>query len=167
MYKCVTTQADSSLTDLYSGSWSPSRVDLCCLKVSVLVLVEWGHQTKRKHFNTCIYLYLCLCIYILLFKHSCVILLPSLLLRYQFMTTKCDLWNSSYMFFQSHSSTLQGSAASCDTKWLPEKSYSERTKCVLLTSFLHFLFEVSKHAPRIKWSIDSRRFLKARSQLGI
>jgi hypothetical protein len=45
MYKCVTTQVDSSLTDLYTGSRSPSRVDLCHFKVSVLVPLEWGHQT--------------------------------------------------------------------------------------------------------------------------
>jgi hypothetical protein len=44
MYKWVTTQVDSSLTDLYTGSWSPSRVDLCCFKVSVFISVEWGHQ---------------------------------------------------------------------------------------------------------------------------
>jgi hypothetical protein len=45
MYKCVTTQVDSSLTDLYTGSWSPSHVDLCCFKGSVLVPLEWRHQT--------------------------------------------------------------------------------------------------------------------------
>jgi hypothetical protein len=45
MYKCVTTQVDSSLTDVYTGSWSPSHVDLCCFKVSILVPLEWGHQT--------------------------------------------------------------------------------------------------------------------------
>jgi hypothetical protein len=44
MYKCVTTQVDSSLTDLYTGSWSPSLVDLCSFKVYVLVPLEWGHQ---------------------------------------------------------------------------------------------------------------------------
>jgi hypothetical protein len=37
MYKCVTTQVDSSVTDLYTGSWSPSHVDFCRFKVSVLV----------------------------------------------------------------------------------------------------------------------------------
>jgi hypothetical protein len=45
MYKCVTTKVDSSLTDLYTGSWSPSHVDFCHFKVSVLVSLEWGHQT--------------------------------------------------------------------------------------------------------------------------
>jgi hypothetical protein len=45
MHKCVTTQVDSSLTDLYTGSWAPSRVDLCQFKVSVLVPLEWGNQT--------------------------------------------------------------------------------------------------------------------------
>jgi hypothetical protein len=44
MYKCVTTQVDSSLTDLYPGSWAPSCVDLCHFKVSVLVPLEWGLQ---------------------------------------------------------------------------------------------------------------------------
>jgi hypothetical protein len=37
-------QVDSSLTDLYTGSWSPSRVDLCHFKVFVLAPLEWGHQ---------------------------------------------------------------------------------------------------------------------------
>jgi hypothetical protein len=44
MYKCVTTQVNSSLTDLYTGSWSPPHVDLCHFKVSVLVPLQWGHQ---------------------------------------------------------------------------------------------------------------------------
>jgi hypothetical protein len=35
MYKCITTQIDSSLTDFYTGSSSPSHVDLCCFKVSI------------------------------------------------------------------------------------------------------------------------------------
>jgi hypothetical protein len=45
MHKCFTTRIDSSLTDLYTGSWPPSRVDLCPFKVSVLVPLEWGDQT--------------------------------------------------------------------------------------------------------------------------
>jgi hypothetical protein len=45
MYKCVSTQIDSSLTDLYPVSWSPSHVDLCRFKVFVLVPLEWGLQT--------------------------------------------------------------------------------------------------------------------------
>jgi hypothetical protein len=45
MYKCVTPQADSSLPDLFTSSWSPSHIDLCCLKVSLLVPLQWGHQT--------------------------------------------------------------------------------------------------------------------------
>jgi hypothetical protein len=44
VYTCVTTQVDSSLTDLYTGSWSPSQVNFCHFKVSVLVPLEWGHQ---------------------------------------------------------------------------------------------------------------------------
>jgi hypothetical protein len=47
MNKCVTTPVDSSLTDLYTGFWSPSRVDLCRFKVSVLVTLEWD----IKHFH--------------------------------------------------------------------------------------------------------------------
>jgi hypothetical protein len=34
MYKCVTTQVDLSLTDLYTGSWPPSHIDLCHFKIS-------------------------------------------------------------------------------------------------------------------------------------
>jgi hypothetical protein len=45
MYKCVITHVDSSLTDPYTGFWSPSSTVLCHFKVSVLVPLEWGHQT--------------------------------------------------------------------------------------------------------------------------
>jgi hypothetical protein len=45
MHKCVTTQIDSSLPDLFTSSWSPSHIDLCRLKVSVLAPLQWGHQT--------------------------------------------------------------------------------------------------------------------------
>jgi hypothetical protein len=45
IYKCVTTQVHSSLLDLYTGSWSSSHVDLCNFKISVLVPLEWRHQT--------------------------------------------------------------------------------------------------------------------------
>jgi hypothetical protein len=45
MYKCVTTQVDSSLSDLFTSSRSPSHIDLCYFKVSVLVPLQWGHQT--------------------------------------------------------------------------------------------------------------------------
>jgi hypothetical protein len=44
-YKCVTTQVDSSLPDLFTSSQSPSHIDLCCVKVSVLVPLQWAHQT--------------------------------------------------------------------------------------------------------------------------
>jgi hypothetical protein len=44
MYPCVTTHVDSTLTDLYTGSWSPSHVNLCPFKDSVLVTLEWGHE---------------------------------------------------------------------------------------------------------------------------
>jgi hypothetical protein len=43
MYPCVTTHVDSTLTDLYIGSWSPAS-DTCHFKVSVLVPLE-------KHFH--------------------------------------------------------------------------------------------------------------------
>jgi hypothetical protein len=45
LLSCTNVQVGSSLADLYTGSWSPSRVDLCQFKVSVLVPLEWGHQT--------------------------------------------------------------------------------------------------------------------------
>jgi hypothetical protein len=41
MYKCV----DSSLTDLFISSWYPSHIDLCCIKVSVLVPLWWASNT--------------------------------------------------------------------------------------------------------------------------
>jgi hypothetical protein len=41
----VMTHVDSLLTDLYPGYWSPSHDNLCCFKVSILVPLEWGHQT--------------------------------------------------------------------------------------------------------------------------
>jgi hypothetical protein len=40
MYKCVTTQVESSLTDLYTSSLSVSHVNPCHFKVSVLVPLE-------------------------------------------------------------------------------------------------------------------------------
>jgi hypothetical protein len=45
MYRCVTIQVDSSQTDLFTSSWSHSHIDLCGFKGSVLVPLEWGHQT--------------------------------------------------------------------------------------------------------------------------
>jgi hypothetical protein len=45
MYKCVPTLVDSSLSDLFTSSWSPSHIDLYCFKVSVLVSLQWRHQT--------------------------------------------------------------------------------------------------------------------------
>jgi hypothetical protein len=44
MYKCVTSQVDSSLTDLFSSSWYLFHIDLCHFKVSVLVPLQWEHQ---------------------------------------------------------------------------------------------------------------------------
>jgi hypothetical protein len=45
MYKCVTTQVDSSLLHLFTGSPSPSHTELCHFKVSVLIPLQWGYQT--------------------------------------------------------------------------------------------------------------------------
>jgi hypothetical protein len=45
MHKCITTRNDSLLPDLFTTSWSPSRIDLCLVKVTVLVPLQWGHQT--------------------------------------------------------------------------------------------------------------------------
>jgi hypothetical protein len=44
VYPCLMTHVDSSLTDLYTGSWSPSHDNLCCFRVSVLAPLQWGHQ---------------------------------------------------------------------------------------------------------------------------
>jgi hypothetical protein len=49
MYKCVATQADSSLPDLFTISWSPSCMDFCHIKVSILVPLQWGHQTLSNY----------------------------------------------------------------------------------------------------------------------
>jgi hypothetical protein len=45
VYTSVMTHVDSSLTDLYTGYWSPSHDNLCHFRVSVLVPLECGHQT--------------------------------------------------------------------------------------------------------------------------
>jgi hypothetical protein len=45
MQKSITTQIESSLPDLFTTSLSPSHIDLCCLKVTVLSPLQWGHQT--------------------------------------------------------------------------------------------------------------------------
>jgi hypothetical protein len=45
LHKCITTRIDSSLPDLFSTSQSPSHIDLCCFKVTVLAPLQWGHQT--------------------------------------------------------------------------------------------------------------------------
>jgi hypothetical protein len=60
-YTCVTTHVSSSLTDLYTAYWSPSHVNFCRFKVSVLVPLEWGHQTLSCFgFYTCSYIS-CMC----------------------------------------------------------------------------------------------------------
>jgi hypothetical protein len=45
MHKCITTQIDSSLSDLFATSQSPSHIDIGCFKITVLVSLQWGHQT--------------------------------------------------------------------------------------------------------------------------
>jgi hypothetical protein len=45
MHKCITTQIDSSLPDLFTTSQSPSHIDLCHFKVTVFTPLQWVHQT--------------------------------------------------------------------------------------------------------------------------
>jgi hypothetical protein len=45
MHKCITTRIDSSLSDPFTASWSPSHIDFCHFKVTVLAPLQWGHQT--------------------------------------------------------------------------------------------------------------------------
>jgi hypothetical protein len=45
MHKCITTVMDSSLSDLFTTSQSPSHIELCRFKVTVLAPLQWGHQT--------------------------------------------------------------------------------------------------------------------------
>jgi hypothetical protein len=42
MHKCI----DSSLPDI-TTTGSPSHIDLCCFKVTILVPLQWGHQTLK------------------------------------------------------------------------------------------------------------------------
>jgi hypothetical protein len=48
MHKCITARIDSSLPDLFNTSWSPSDIDLCHFKVTVLAPLQWG---DTKHFQ--------------------------------------------------------------------------------------------------------------------
>jgi hypothetical protein len=41
----VKTQNNSSLPDLFTSSRSPSHIEPCHFKVSVLAPLQWGHQT--------------------------------------------------------------------------------------------------------------------------
>jgi hypothetical protein len=45
MHNCVTIQINLSLPDLFTISQSPSHIDLCHVKVTVLVPLQWVHQT--------------------------------------------------------------------------------------------------------------------------
>jgi hypothetical protein len=70
MYTCVMTNVDSSLTDLYTGYWSPSHDNLYCFKVSVLVPLEWGHQMlSRFVFSTYSYIS-CMCPPLVMWSNS-------------------------------------------------------------------------------------------------
>jgi hypothetical protein len=53
MYKCVTSQNDSSLTGLFTSSWSLSHIDLCHFKVSVLVMDSFFTQLIHLYFKVC------------------------------------------------------------------------------------------------------------------
>jgi hypothetical protein len=54
MHKYNTTQIDSSLPDLFTTSWTPSHIDLCHFKFTVLAPLQWGHQTLSSFgFPTC------------------------------------------------------------------------------------------------------------------
>jgi hypothetical protein len=70
MYTCVTTHVDSSLTDLYTGYRSPSHVNLCHLKVSVLIPLEWGHQLLS-YFGFSTYFHTtCMCSFLVMWSTS-------------------------------------------------------------------------------------------------
>jgi hypothetical protein len=45
MHKYITTLIESSLPELFTTSRSPSQIDLCHFKVTVLATLQWGHQT--------------------------------------------------------------------------------------------------------------------------
>jgi hypothetical protein len=47
MHKCITARIDSFLSDLFITSQSPSHIDLCCFKVTVLAPQQWGHQASQ------------------------------------------------------------------------------------------------------------------------
>jgi hypothetical protein len=44
MYVYV-NQIGSSLPKLFTTSWSPSHIDLCHFKVTILIPLQWTHQT--------------------------------------------------------------------------------------------------------------------------
>jgi hypothetical protein len=41
---CITIQIDFSVPNLFT-IWSPSHIDLCHFKVTILAPLQWGHQT--------------------------------------------------------------------------------------------------------------------------
>jgi hypothetical protein len=93
MYTCVMTHVDSSLTDLYTGYWSPSHDNLCHFKVSVLVSLEWGHQTLS-------------CFWFLTYPHtsrvcSCFIMWPKFNHIGSFALDKVHIWGRTYDFWSS------------------------------------------------------------------
>jgi hypothetical protein len=44
MHKCITTQIDSSLPDLFTSSRSPSHIELGRFEITVIAPLQWGHQ---------------------------------------------------------------------------------------------------------------------------
>jgi hypothetical protein len=42
---CITTQIGSSLTDLFTTSWSPSQSGLCQFKITLFAPLLWAQQT--------------------------------------------------------------------------------------------------------------------------
>jgi hypothetical protein len=99
MYTCVTTYVDSSLTDLYTGSWSFAHDNLCRFKVSILVPLEWRHQ--RLSCFGFFYLFLCLpyvlspCHVILAQIHCCIC-----------PRSKVCIWGRTYDFWSSEQFVL-------------------------------------------------------------
>jgi hypothetical protein len=45
MQNCIRAQIDSSLPDCFTTSLTPSHINLCHFKVTILAPLQWGHQT--------------------------------------------------------------------------------------------------------------------------
>jgi hypothetical protein len=44
MHMCITTHIGSSLPDLFTTSWSPSRSGLCQFKITIFPCLQWAHH---------------------------------------------------------------------------------------------------------------------------